>query len=68
MANNEDKLNIYEINSLLFQIISCMSESERRGLQSILIDNPSETENQKDLCLLIPSISETERRELLKKT
>ena len=67
MANNEDKLNIYEINSLLFQIISCMSESERRGLQSVLIDNPSETENQKDLCLLIPSISETERRELLKK-
>ena len=67
MANNEDKLNIYEINSLLFQIISCMSESERRELQSVLIDNPSETENQKDLCLLIPSISETERRELLKK-
>ena len=67
MANNEDKLNIYEINSLLFQIISCMSESERRGLQSVLIDNPAETENQKDLCLLIPSISETERRELLKK-
>ena len=67
MSNNEDKLNIYEINSLLFQIISCMSESERRGLKSILIDNPSEIENQKDLCSLIPSISETERRELLKK-
>jgi len=67
MSNNEDELNIYEINSLLFQIISCMSESERRGLQSVLIDNPSEIENQKDLCLLISSISETERRELLKK-
>jgi Tfp pilus assembly protein PilZ len=67
MSTNEDKLNIYEINSLLFQIISCMSESERRGLQSVLIDNPSEIENQKDLCLLISSISETERRELLKK-
>jgi Tfp pilus assembly protein PilZ len=67
MSINEDKLNIYEINSLLFQIISCMSESERRGLQSVLIDNPSEIENQKDLCLLISSISETKRRELLKK-
>jgi len=67
MSNNEDELNIYEINSLLFQIISCMSESERRGLQSVLIDNPSEIENQKDLCLLISSISETKRRELLKK-
>jgi len=67
MSNNEDELNIYEINSLLFQIISFMSESERRGLQSVLIDNPSEIENQKDLCLLISSISETKRRELLKK-
>ena len=67
MSNNEDKLNIYEINSLLFHIISCMSKSERRGLQSVLIDNPSEIENQKDLCLSISSISETERRELLKK-
>ena len=67
MSNNEDKLNKYEINSLLFKIISCMSESERRGLQSVLIDNLSEIGNQKDLCLLISSISETERRELLKK-
>ena len=67
MATNKNELNIYEINSLLFQIISCMSESERRGLQSVLIDNPSEIENQKDLCLSISSKSETERRELLKK-
>jgi Tfp pilus assembly protein PilZ len=44
-----------------------MSESERRGLQSVLVDNPSEIENQKDLCLSISSISETESRELLKK-
>ena len=67
MSTNEDKLNIYEINSLLFQIISRMSESERRGLQTVLVDSPSEIENQKDLCLSIYSISETERRELLKK-
>lgn len=67
MSTNEDKLNIYEINSILFQIISCMSESERRRLQSVLIDNPTEIENKKDLCLSISSISETERRELLKK-
>ncbi|MGD9105280.1 MAG: PilZ domain-containing protein [Desulfobacterales bacterium] len=44
-----------------------MSESERRGLHSVLIENPSEVENQKDLCLLISSISKTKRRELLKK-
>ena len=67
MSTNEEKLNIYEINSLLFQIISCMSESERRGLHSVLMDNPSEIDNQKNLCLLISSLSETKRRDLLKK-
>jgi Tfp pilus assembly protein PilZ len=67
MATNENKLNIYEVNSLLFQIISCMADSERRELQSVLSDNLSETENRKDLSLLISSISESERRHLLKK-
>jgi Tfp pilus assembly protein PilZ len=67
MATNENKLNIYEVNSLLFQIISCMGETERRELRSVLSDNLSETEKQKDLSLLISSISETERRHLLKK-
>ena len=67
MATNENELNIYEVNSLLFQIISCMAETERRELQSVLSDNLSETENRKDLSLLISSISETERRYLLKK-
>ncbi len=67
MATNENKLNIYEVNSLLFQIISCMADSERRELQSVLSDNLSETENRKDLSLLISRISETERRHLLKK-
>jgi Tfp pilus assembly protein PilZ len=67
MANNKDELNIYEINSLLFQIISCISEAERRELQVVLIDNLSEAKNKKDLSLLISSISEKERRQLLKK-
>ena len=67
MATNENELNIYEVNSLLFQIISCMGETERRELRSVLSDNLSETENRKDLSLLISSIPETERRYLLKK-
>ena len=67
MATNKNELNIYEVNSLLFQIISCMAETERRELQSVLNDDLSETENRKDLSLLISSISETERRYLLKK-
>ena len=67
MANNKDELNIYEINSLLFQIISCLSEAERRELQVILIDNLSGAKDQKDLSLLISSISEKKRRQLLKK-
>ena len=67
MTNNKNELNIYEINSLLFQIISCMSEAERRKLQSVLTDNLAENQNRKDLSLLISSISEAERRRLLKK-
>jgi len=67
MATNKNELNIYEVNSLLFQMISCMAETERQELQSVLSDNLSETENRKDLSLLISSISETERRYLLKK-
>ncbi len=67
MATNENELNIYEVNSLLFQIISYMADTERRELQSVLSDNLSETENRKDLSLLISSIPETERRYLLKK-
>ena len=67
MATCENELNKYEVNSLLFQIISCIGETERRELQSVLSDNLTETENRKDLSLLISSISETERRYLLKK-
>ena len=67
MATCENELNKYEVNSLLFQIISCMGETERRELRSVLSDNLSETENRKDLTLLISSISATERRYLLKK-
>jgi len=67
VPNSKDELNTYEVNSLLFQIISCISEAERRELQSILSDNLSETENQKDLSFLISNISEAERRGLLEK-
>ncbi|PQP33158.1 hypothetical protein C6A36_00685 [Desulfobacteraceae bacterium SEEP-SAG10] len=67
MANNEDKLNIYEVNSLLFQIISFMSETERRKLQAVLITKLSDAGNVKDLSSLITSISEAKRYELLEK-
>ena len=67
MANNEDKLNIYEVNSLLFQIISFMSETERRKLQAVLITKLSDSGNVKDLSSLITSISEAKRYELLEK-
>ncbi len=36
MPNNEDELNIYEVNAFLFQIISFMSEAERRNLRTKL--------------------------------
>ncbi len=67
MVNNGDKLNIYEVNSLLFQIISYMSEAERRKLQSVLIANLSEARTGKDLSSLIISISEAKRYELLER-
>jgi hypothetical protein len=67
MSNNEDELNIYEVNSLLFRIISFMSEAERRNLESILNPKLSKTGHRKDLSSLITSISEAKRRELLKK-
>ena len=67
MSNNEDELNIYEVNSLLFRVISFMSEAERRNLESILNPKLSKTGHRKDLSSLITSISEAKRRELLKK-
>jgi Tfp pilus assembly protein PilZ len=67
MANNNDKLNIYEVNSLLFQIISLMSEAERRKLQAVLITKLSDARNGKDLSSLITSISEAKRCELLER-
>jgi hypothetical protein len=67
VANNEDKLNIYEVNSLLFQIISFMSEAERRKLQAVLITKLSDVGNGKDLSSLITSISEAKRCELLER-
>ena len=67
MPNNGDELDIYEVNSLLFQIISFMSVAERGKLKSILNSKLSKTEQRKDLSSLITSISEANRRELLKK-
>lgn len=67
MANNKDEINIYEVNALLFQIISYMPEAERRELQSVLIDKRPEIENRKNLSLLISSLSEAEKRRLLRK-
>jgi hypothetical protein len=64
MANKNGKFNIYEVNSLLFQIISYMSETERRKLQAALM---AKARNGKDLSSLITSMSEAKRCELLKR-
>ena len=65
--NGKFKFNIYEVNSLLFQIISSMSEADRRKLQAVLIAKSSDARNAKDLSSLITSISEAERCKLLVK-
>ena len=62
MANNNGRFSIYEVNSLLFQIISYMSETERRKLQSALAAN---AKNGEDLSSLITGMSEVKRCELL---
>ncbi len=64
MTNDNNRLNIYEVNALLFQIISYMSETERRKLQAVLM---AKARNGKDLSSLITSISEAKRCELLEK-
>ena len=64
MANNGGRFNIYEVNSLLFQIISYMSETERRKLQAALMAN---AKNEKDLSSLIARMSEVKRCELLER-
>ena len=64
MANNNGRFSIYEVNSLLFQIISYMSEAERRKLQAVLM---AKARNGKDLASLITSISDAKRCELLEK-
>lgn len=65
MAKNNGRFNIDEVNSLLFQIISLMSEVERRKLQAGLIAKFSDARNGEDLSSLITSISEPIRCRLL---
>ena len=65
MANDNDKINIRDLNSLLFKIISYMSEVEKRKLQALLIAKLSDSRNGKNLSSLITSISEAKRYELL---
>jgi hypothetical protein len=64
MANNDGRFCIYEVNALLFQIISYMSETERGKLQAVLMAN---AKNGKDLSSLITSMSEVKRCELLER-
>ena len=64
MANKGGRFNIYGVNSLLFQIISCMSETERRKLQDVLMPK---TRYGKDLSSLITGMSEAKRCELLER-
>ena len=67
MASNNDKINIYDVNSLLFKIISSLSEAERRKLQAILVAKLSDASNGKDLSSLIINISEAKRYELVER-
>jgi Tfp pilus assembly protein PilZ len=67
MANNGDKLNIYEVNALLFQIISFMSEAERQKLQAVLTANLPEARHAKDLSSLIVGLSKAKRYKLLER-
>jgi len=62
---NKFKFNIYEVNALLFQIISYMSEADRQKLQALLTAKLPRARNSKDLSSLITSISESKRCKLL---
>jgi hypothetical protein len=64
MSNKGSRFNIYGVNSLLFQIISYMSDSERRKLQAVLMPK---ARNGKTLSSLIVSMSEAKRCELLER-
>jgi hypothetical protein len=67
MAIKDEKFSIHEVNSLLFQIISFMSEEERDKLQELLTARLPHTRNGEDLSSLIADISEAKRCELLKR-
>ena len=67
MGNNGDNTNIYEINALLFQLLSFMSEAERRKLHAVLMSKLPDAGIEKDLSALITSLSESKRCELLGK-
>lgn len=67
MASDNGKFNIYEVNSLLFQIISRMSEAERGKLKTGLFAKFSDVRIGKDLSSLIISIPEAQRCKLLLK-
>ena len=65
MENNGDNTDIYEINALLFQLLSFMSETERRKLHAVLMSKLPDAAIGKDLSALITSISKSKRSELL---
>jgi hypothetical protein len=65
MGKNGDNTNIYEINALLFQLLSFMSKAERRKLHTVLMSKLPDAGIGKDLSALITSLSESKRSELL---
>jgi len=67
VGNNGDNTHIYEVNALLFQLLSFMSEAERRKLHAVLMSKLPDAGTGKDLSALITSISESKRSELLVK-
>jgi len=67
MENYDDKINIYEVNALLFQLLSLMSEAERRKLHAVLMSKLPDTGIGRDLSALVVSMPEAKRSELLVK-
>ena len=67
MPDKDRLVNTEKVRARLFELISYMSEAEKRELQSDLIYNMSEIERRKLLSILISNMTEPKRQKLLNK-
>ena len=67
MAGKDRLVGTEEVRARLFELISYMTETEKRELQSDLIYGMSEIERRKLLSILISNMTESKRQDLLKK-